>query len=274
MKVKEKVMTPAPPTELLSRGVRPAVPFLGVLLLWLVFTRGPLAISEQLLPAPESVLETAWRLVRQPFAGSTLVEHILSSVNRWTRGFLMAVVVGIPFGVAIGWNQTFRAAVMPVFEVIRYIPPFAWIPIMIVWFGASTTAQAAVVFIACFPPLVLNSERGIVDVDAVLYRASRNLGARTWATLKRVAVPTGMPTIVTGMRIALSNGWMALMAAELIVGKQGLGYLIIAGQENGNTSVIIVGMIMIGLVGVCADWVVRGSSRRLTRWRKGIEAHA
>src|SRR5690606_24917505 len=109
----------------LSESMGSAVPFLVVLAFWFAMTHGPWALEPLLLPPPESVLAALWRLVREPFAGSTLAQHILSSVNRWGTGFLVAVAFGVPFGIAVAWNHTFRSAVKPIFEVIRYIPPFA-----------------------------------------------------------------------------------------------------------------------------------------------------
>src|SRR6185369_7070039 len=131
----------------------------------------------------------------------------------------------------------------------RYIPPFAWVPIAVLWFGASTMTQALVVFIAAFPACVINAQLGIEQVDPILLRAGRMLGAGSLRSLVRIALPVAAPAIFTGMRIAFSNGWMALVGAELVVGKQGLGFLISQGQINDSASTILVGMITIGALG-------------------------
>src|SRR6185369_10196942 len=148
----------------------------------------------------------------------------------------------------------------------RYIPPFAWVPIAVLWFGASTMTQALVVFIAAFPACVINAALGVSQVDPILLRAGRMLGAGSLRSLLRIALPVAAPAIFTGVRIAFSNGWMALVGAELVVGKQGLGFLISQGQINDSATTIIVGMVAIGLTGALLDAAMQRSQRRLLPW--------
>jgi ABC-type nitrate/sulfonate/bicarbonate transport system permease component len=223
---------------------------------WVLLTDVLGVIPSQLLPSPLTVVERFGTLLVDPFAGSTLLGHTLSSLERWGLGVLFAVILGVPFGVLLAWIPPLRAALTPAFELLRFIPPFAWVPIAVLWMGASTEAQAFVVFVAAFPPIVINSQLGVASVDPVLINATRTLGAGPLRTLVRVILPVSAPAIFTGVRIAVSNGWMALVGAELIVGKAGLGFLIAQGQFNGSVSTIFVGIIAIGLIGALIDALI------------------
>ena len=243
-----------------------------VVVIWWIITAGTNIMSPRVMASPTDSAWTLGRLMVDPFAGSTLPEHALASLNRWARGYLAAVLLGVPLGAMFAWYRDVRSALSPLFETLRYIPPFAWVPIAILWFGPGTTAQAIVVFIAAFPPCVINTHRALTTLDPTVLRAARTVGASRLATLIRVALPASTPGITAGLRIAVSNGWMALMGAELIVGQKGLGFLINAGGENGQPDVIIAGMVSIGFLGLILDALVLILTRPILQWRKGIES--
>ena len=156
------------------------------------------------------------------------------------------------------------------FELLHFIPPFAYIPIAVLWFGASTATQAMVVFVAAFPAFVINSQLGVKQVEKIYLDAAKVFGASQVATLRRVVLPAAAPSIYTGLRISISNGWMALVGAELVVGKVGLGFMIAQGQENASVSTIFVGLITIGCLGVLIDTLVQRSERYVLPWRKNV----
>jgi ABC-type nitrate/sulfonate/bicarbonate transport system permease component len=239
----------------------------ALLALWIAATAIPGIVSPKVLPSPIAVVERFATLCVETFSGSTLTGHALASLGRWLLGVAAAVALGVPLGVLLAWLPPFRPAVTPVFELVRYIPPFAWVPIAVLWFGASTTTQALIVFIAAFPACVINAQLGLAQVDPILLRAAKTLGAGASTTLARVVLPVAAPAIFTGVRIAFSNGWMALVGAELVVGKQGLGFLISQGQINDSVSTILVGMIAIGALGALIDVVLQRLQRRLLPWR-------
>lgn len=223
------------------------------------------------LASPTDVIARFVQLLIEPLAGQTLVGHAGSSLHKWAGGFLLAVAIGLPLGYAFGWFPNVRSAILPIFEVLRYIPPFAWIPLTILWFGAGYTAQAAVVFIAVLPPILLNAELGVRQLDPLLVRASRVLGASRSRTLIETAIPSTSPSAVAGLRIGIGNGWMALMGAELIVGRSGLGYVILSGQQSNDAATVMAGMVAIGLLGFAMDRAMQLVTSPLTRWRKGLE---
>jgi ABC-type nitrate/sulfonate/bicarbonate transport system permease component len=258
-----------------ARPVRAATLYgagaLGVLLLaWWLASTIPGLVPPRVLPSPPAVVARFATLLADPFSGATLVGHAAVSLQRWGLGVLAALVLGLPVGIALAWLPPLRAVVTPAFELLRYIPPFAWVPIAVLWFGASTTTQALIVFIAAFPACIINTQLAVVQVDPILVRAARTLGAGSMTTLRRVVLPVAAPTIFTGLRIAFSNGWMALVGAELVVGKQGLGFLISQGQINDSAATILVGMISIGVLGVLIDAVLQRTQSLLLPWKPAL----
>jgi ABC-type nitrate/sulfonate/bicarbonate transport system permease component len=234
---------------------------------WIAITSIPGVVPARLLPSPLEVAERFALLVVEPFSGSTLAGHAVASLQRWLIGVVAALCIGIPVGIVLAWLPPIRAAITPMFELLRYIPPFAWVPIAVLWLGATTTSQALIVFIAAFPACVINTQLGVGQVDRILFHAAKALGAGSLTMLARVALPVAAPSIFTGVRIAFSNGWMALVGAELIVGKQGLGYLIAQGQQNDSVATILVGMITIGIVGALLDVGLQRSQGKLVPWK-------
>ncbi|PSL02840.1 NitT/TauT family transport system permease protein/taurine transport system permease protein/sulfonate transport system permease protein [Haloactinopolyspora alba] len=227
--------------------------------------------TEGLVPNPWEVAQTFWELCTTPFAELTLPGHVLSSLSRWGVGFAWAAVLGVLLGLSLGAFATVRAAVTPIFEFLRYIPPFAWIPLAVLWLGAAQSSAALIVFIAAFPPVVISTQVGVAGVDPALLRAARSLGAGRLRTITQIVAPVSVPEIFTGIRIAVSNGWMALIAAELISGTEGVGFLIIQGQESNNVTIVMAGMVAIGITGAVVTGAVNLLGTRLTRWRKTSE---
>lgn len=238
-----------------------------VLLIWWLATAIPGLVPPRVLPSPLDVVARFAALIAEPFSGATLFGHAAVSLQRWGIGVLMAIGIGLPVGIALAWLPPLRAVVTPAFELLRYIPPFAWVPIAVLWFGASTTTQAAIVFIAAFPACIINTQLAVSQVDPILVRAARTLGAGSTTTLARVVLPVAAPTIFTGLRIAFSNGWMALVGAELVVGKQGLGFLISQGQINDSAATILVGMTTIGVLGTLIDVALQRGQRLALPWK-------
>lgn len=263
--------TVAAPADRRGLALPPAVVYGGLALstllaAWWLATAIPGLVPTRVLPSPLDVVVRFGALIAEPFSGATLFGHAAVSLQRWGIGVLAAIGLGLPVGIALAWLPPLRAVVTPAFELLRYIPPFAWVPIAVLWFGASTTTQAAIVFIAAFPACIINTQLAVAQVDPILGRAARTLGAGSAMTLGRVVLPVAAPTIFTGLRIAFSNGWMALVGAELVVGKQGLGFLISQGQINDSAATILVGMTTIGVLGTLIDFALQGAQRRALPW--------
>lgn len=247
-----------------------ALTLLVLLLVWIVSTSMFQLIEPRVLPSPSSVVSKYIQIITEPFSGLTLDGHILESVRRWGWGVFFAMIIGIPVGVMFAWVPWFRTLTYPIFELLHFIPPFAYIPLAVLWFGASTATQAMVVFVAAFPAFVINSELGVSQVGKIYIDAARVYGANRFAILRRVVMPAAAPSIFQGLRIAISNGWMALVGAELVVGKVGLGFMISQGQENASVSTIFVGLITIGILGALIDNIVQRSERWVLPWRRNV----
>ncbi|MGL3150460.1 ABC transporter permease [Microbacterium sp. A82] len=251
-----------------STAVPPIWVAISLALFVVIWHVASLITGPAIVPGPIAVVQTIVLLTVDPLAGLTLPGHVLSSLTRWGSGFLFAVLIGVPVGIAFGAIRWVREAFAPMFEFLRYIPPFAWIPLAILWMGSGQTSASFIVFVAAFPAVVISTQVGIVNVDPRLPRAGINLGAGRVRLITQVLSPVALPSVFTGIRVAVSNGWMAVVAAEMIGGTQGVGFLIIQGQENGDVQVVMAGMIAIGITGSLIDWIVNVISRRATPWRK------
>ena len=162
-------------------------------------------------------------------------------------------------------SRTADQVVSPLFDAIRFIPPIAWVPFSILWFGTGLLAPILVVFAGAFAPCVVNSYRGAKFVDKTMVEAARTLGASPRIILLEVVGPASLPSIVAGLRVSAGLAWQCLIGAELIVGSTGLGFMIVQGESNLTTPIVIAGMCVIGVIGACIDVILRRIEMRLTR---------
>ena len=243
------------------------MPFLGVATLfggWALFTSLDL-VSPKFLPGPAAVLRTMVELTHVPYAGSTLQLHLLASLEKFLLSFSLAIFLGVPLGLLMGRFKAMEWAISPLFEGFRFIPPIAWVPFAIFWFGTGFLSPTLVIFAGAFAPCVLNSYRGAKQIDKPLIEAAQTLGAGRWITLTEILLPAALVHIVAGVRVGAGFGWQSLIGAELIVGSTGLGYMIVQGGSNLQPSIVISGMITIGVVGAIMDYSMRSLQRRIQR---------
>jgi ABC-type nitrate/sulfonate/bicarbonate transport system permease component len=221
--------------------------------------------TRALLPPPTAVAAAAWELI----ASGELFRHMFDSLRREFVAFLWALVA-IPLGVAMGWWKGFNEQVDSLIEMLRPIPPLAWIPLSILWFGIGDVQNQFIIFLGIFFPILLNTITGVKGVEPNLVRAARCLGSGEWTVLTLVVMRAALPQIVTGIRIGLGVGWMALVAAELVGASSGLGFLINDARTILRTDIVIVGMITIGLVGLLLDVAIRSIAGRLLPWSRSM----
>lgn len=227
-------------------------------------------ISSDFLPAPEEVVTRIALLTYEPLGAGTLWIHVWASIVRLLSGFAAAVVIGVPLGLMMALIRPINYMVTPLFELFRVVPPIAWAPFAIFWFGAGNNAQAYVIFTAAFPPILINTFRGVELVDRRLLDAARTLGAKSRTLITEVALPGALPFVMTGVRIGLAAGWMALIAAEIVAGtggRNGLGYLISQGQQSLAADLTVGAMVVIGLIGTIIDLILRRVEARFDAWR-------
>ena len=241
---------------------------LGWIGLWWLLVK-LLGISSDFLPTPWAVLQRIGRLTHDPVGAGNLFVHAQASLVRLLTGFGAALAVGVPLGLLMARFQPLNWVVSPLFELFRYVPPIAWAPFALFWFGAGNTAQGYVIFTSAFPPILINTYLGVKLIDPNLINAARSLGVRTWTMLTEVALPAAFPLVMTGVRIGLAAGWMALIAAEIVAGtggRDGLGYLILQGQQQLHADLTIGAMVVISVLGVLIDLVLRRVERYFARW--------
>jgi ABC-type nitrate/sulfonate/bicarbonate transport system permease component len=222
-------------------------------------------MPKQFLPSPADVASAFAQLTQTPFAGYTLQQHLLSSLGRFALGFGLAAVVGIPLGLLMGWFRWLDDIVTPVFESVRFIAPLAWVPFAALWFGTGIGGPILVIFSGAFPPCVINAHRGARLIEPRLVEAAATLGASTYRTFVDVLVPGALPSIIAGLRISAGLAWQSLVGAELIVVSAGIGYMMVQGQSNLATAIVMSGMIAIGAVGFAIDVALRLVERRVRR---------
>ena len=226
-------------------------------------------VSPTFLPTPWDVFQRLIELATVPIGEGTLIVHVLGSLQRFFTGFAQAVIIGIPLGFAMGYFRPIDKLVTPVFEAIRPIPPIAWAPFAILWFGVNVGAQAFVILLSALPPIIINAHLAIKLTDRRLIDAARVMGAKPFRVLLEVALPSSIPLVFTGLRIGIANGWMALIAAELVAGdgsNKGLGYLILLGQRTLNADLSIAAMVVIGIIGALLDVSLERLNRYFQRW--------
>jgi len=222
-------------------------------------------VSKQVLPSPLAVLDAGWTMMQKPFAGNLLQAHILASLQRFAMGFGLAALIGVPLGLVMGRYRVIDDAVSPVFEGLRFIAPLAWVPFAALWFGTGIGGPVLVIFTGAFPPCVINAYRGAKFVEPRLIEAARMLGVGNARMVSEVLLPASVPSIVAGLRISAGLGWQSLIGAELIVASSGIGYLMVKGQSNISTAIVMSGMIAIGIVGVAIDVALRALQGRIHR---------
>ena len=236
----------------------------GLLWAWLTRTGGP--VSTLFFPSPEAVFQRLLRMWSRPYLGSTLLEHIASSLSIVLAGWAVAGIVGVPLGIAMAWWRRLKWIVFPVFQILRPIPPLAWIPLTLVWMGIGDAARVTVVFIAALVPWVMNSMQAVYSVDRLLIDAGKTLGASDRQILTRIVCRTALPTLVAGARIALGNAWTTLIAAELLAATAGLGYVALNASRMLDTDVLLLAMLVIGILGGLLSLVMQLATRVLAPW--------
>ena len=226
-----------------------------------------------LLPSPLQVL-AAWEtwifgpggMGLNPYSGTWLANAQYSSL-RVGEGFLLAVVIGVPIGLMIGWSKRVAQMVDPLVQGLRPIPITAWLPFSIAMFGIENMGAIFLIFIGGFYAIVVNTTQGARDVDRNLVRAALMMGATRLQLLRRVVLPAAMPSIFTGLRIGLGIAWTAVIVSEMVAVKSGLGYVLWDAYYVGRMDIVLADMVSIGLMGFISDRIVVFIEQRVLVWR-------
>jgi len=241
---------------------------LGFLLLWQTAVMVGW-LPSRYVPMPTNVMKLffeKWTSTEPD--GAVLGVHILSSLQIALTGFGMAVGIGVPLGLCMGWFKGFDAFMRPIFEILRPIPPVSWIPITIIWLGLGLQAKAFIVFFSAFVACVINSYTGIKQTSPALINVAKTCGASNLTIFFRVGIPSALTMTFAGVRVALGNAWATLVAAEMLAANAGLGYMIQQGRSFARPDIIILGIVVIGILGVIFTWLLGQVEGKVLGWKK------
>jgi ABC-type nitrate/sulfonate/bicarbonate transport system permease component len=235
---------------------------ISLLVIWQIIT-GVGLISPKVFPGPIAVVETA--VTNLQF--TRVLQHIGASLFRVFVGFAIGVSTGVILGVICGWYPWIGTIIRTPIELLRPVPPLAWIPLAIIWFGLGTSSKIFIIFMGAFFPVFTNTLTGVLGVDATIIRAGQMMGLRNWRLLLKVAFPMTLPDITTGMRLGWSYSFGAMVAAEIIAADTGLGYLVMHGRELGLIGIIMFGIALIALLNLLTDYIIQDVVlKRYLRW--------
>lgn len=238
---------------------------IAVLLIWQAIAMLQI-LSPSIFPGPLKVLDTA--INRVPLA--SLLGHVQASLTRVFLGFSVGASLGIVLGVASGWYRWLGKIVWWPVEILRPIPPLAWIPLALIWFGLGENSKVFIIFLGAFFPVVTNTYKGMLGIDPMLIRAAQTMGLKGVGLLVKVAFPASLPDIATGVRVGWSLSFGSLVAAEILAAQDGLGAMIMRARELGEISIIVYGILVIGMLNLITDFLIYELLlKRQLRWHFG-----
>ncbi|MDX8516080.1 ABC transporter permease subunit [Mesorhizobium captivum] len=256
---------PRPKRAVISARQVSAITILALLAAWTVSASLQL-VSPVFLPSPAAVWAKFVAVARDGFVDATLLQHIAASLWRVFAALIVAIIVGVPVGLAIGISRIGRGVFDPLLEFLRPIPPLAYLPLIVIWFGIGEPSKILVISIAMLAPVALSTAAGVRGVSRERIDAARSLGATRGQVVRHVVLPSALPSILTGLRIALGAGWSTLVAAELVAATRGLGFMIQSAAQFLVTDVVVMGILVIATIAFALEFVIRRVERALVPW--------
>lgn len=232
---------------------------------WLVTAMG--WIKPLFLPGPDAVLRKFLDTWQNGFTNTPFLEHVAVSTARVFGAFLLACVVGIPLGIAMGVSPVVRGIFDPPIEFYRPIPPLAYLPLMIIWFGIGEMSKVILIFLSVLAPVALGARAGVRSAAIEQIHAAYSFGATRWQVMRHVILPAALPEILTAMRIGIGFGWTTLVAAEMVAATEGLGYMVLSASQFLQTSTVIMGIIVIAAIAYAFDLLMRFVERKVVPWK-------
>lgn len=256
---------PRPKRRGISARAVSGITILAVLAAWALSARMQL-VSPVFLPSPFAVWTKFVVVARDGFVDATLAQHVVASLGRVFAALVAALLVGVPVGLAIGISTIGRGIFDPLLEFLRPIPPLAYLPLVIIWFGIGEPSKILVITIAMLAPVALSTASGVRGVSQERINAARSLGASRFQLVRHVILPSALPSILTGLRIALGAGWSTLVAAELVAATRGLGFMIQSAAQFLVTDVVVMGILVIAAIAFVLEFIIRRIERGLVPW--------
>ncbi len=219
------------------------------------------------VPSPAAVFEKFIVTWNNGFTGTPFWEHIAISTARVFGAFLLATAIGVPLGLGMGMSPAIRGIFDPPIEFYRPIPPLAYLPLMIIWFGIGETSKVLLIFLSVFAPVALGARSGVKSAAIEQIHAAYSFGASRWKVMRHVILPSAMPEILTAMRIGIGFGWTTLVAAEMVAATKGIGYMVLSASQFLQTSTVIMGIIVIAAIAYAFDMLMRFVERKVVPWK-------
>ena len=230
-----------------------------IIIFWYLITEGLHIVNPYILPGPIEVCTSAWNLI----LSGKLLKNTIDSLFKVFGGLILAALVAIPLGVLLGWYKTLEDLCSFVISILRPIPPIAWIPFSILWFGIGTVPAIFIIFMGCVFPILVYTLDGVKRTDKVLIESAQTLGASDRKVLTRVVLPSVFPNIVSGLKVGVGIALMCTISAEMIGSSSGLGYMILQATSRFDPGTTVVGMIVIGLIGLILDYIFGLAQKRI-----------
>lgn len=219
------------------------------------------------LPTPQAVFQQFVEYVTGTANDKPLWQHFVASMFRVFSAFALACVTAIPIGIAMGMSRVMRGIFDPPLEFYRPLPPLAYLPLIIIWFGIDELPKVLLIFLSCFAPLALAARSGMRSASQEQINAAYSMGASYWQVIRHVILPSALPDILIGMRIAIGFGWTTLVAAEMVAANVGLGQMVLNASNFLRTDIVIMGIIVIGVVAYMFDLLMRWIERTVVPWK-------
>ncbi|MDR2888448.1 MAG: ABC transporter permease [Lachnospiraceae bacterium] len=225
-------------------------------------------VNSRTLPSPTTILKAFMSKFSSKVPdGNTILTNILASLQVSLFGFFAAVILGVPLGLLMGWYKGMDRFCTVIFELVRPVPSIAWIPIVVMWMGIGLEAKVLIIFLSAFVPCVINSYTGVKLTNPVLVNVSKTLGAKNTEIFFRISIPSAVPMVMAGIRLALGNSWSTLVAAEMLAASAGLGFMIQMGRQFSRADIVVMGMLLIGILGACMSFLFTLIENHLLRWK-------
>jgi taurine transport system permease protein len=237
-----------------------------LLLLWFLVTNLGL-VKPLFLPKPQAVFQQFLEYLTGAANDKPLWQHFAASMFRVFSAFILACLTAIPIGIAMGMSRVARGIFDPPLEFYRPLPPLAYLPLIIIWFGIDELPKILLIFLSCFAPLALAARSGMRSASQEQINAAYSMGASYGQVIRHVILPSALPDILIGMRIAIGFGWTTLVAAEMVAANLGLGQMVLNASNFLRTDIVIMGIIVIGVVAYLFDLMMRWVERKLVPWK-------
>lgn len=264
-----KQQTPVSATEMRKLFPSVAISLISLVVImavWFITTNTGMLGPNQ-LPTPQALVSRFLELVKDGYQGASLMGHITTSLTRTLTGFVIGSIFGIIVGLMAGYNRVISAALSPIMSFIRPIPPIAFIPMAVLYFGLGETGKIILIAVTSFNYTVVNAQSGAAGVPIAYRRAAATLGVTKTQEFFKVIVPAALPSIFTGLKTALALSWAVVVAAELVGAQKGLGFLINQAALFFDIPTVFIGIILIGIIGLLLNLALSLTEKKLVHWR-------